>query len=39
VSVLIEGVEIGVLAQRDPVSIRLRVSRRVEAKTPPLESG
>ena len=30
---------IGVLAQRDPVSIRLRVSNRVEAIPPPPESG
>ena len=30
---------LGVLAQRDPVSIRLRVSNRVEAIPPPPESG
>jgi hypothetical protein len=30
---------VGVLAQRDPVSIRLRISKRVEARPPPLESG
>ena len=30
---------LGVLAQRDPVSIRLRVSKRVEAIPPPPRSG